>query len=62
MCNVIIVHVYYINVIFPVPYVQPIPGCPPGLEYMTMVDQLIVQQQIELLEGELTSIGLVIIN
>ena len=28
------------------------PGCPPGLEYLTMVDQLIVKQQIELLEGK----------
>ncbi|PAA78368.1 hypothetical protein BOX15_Mlig010393g1 [Macrostomum lignano] len=28
----------------------PIPGCPPGLEYLTQVDQLLVHQQIELLE------------
>jgi len=28
------------------------PGCPPGLEYLTQVDQLIVNQQIELLEGK----------
>ena len=27
-------------------------GVPPGLEYLTKVDQLIVQQQIEILEGE----------
>lgn len=27
-----------------------IPGCPPGLEYLTQVDQLLVHQQIELLE------------
>ena len=26
------------------------PGCPPGLEYLTQVDQLLVHQQIELLE------------
>ena len=26
------------------------PGCPPGLEYLTQVDQLLVNQQIELLE------------
>jgi len=29
---------------------QPPPGCPPGLEYLTQVDQLLVKQQIELLE------------
>ena len=28
-----------------------IEGCPKGLEYLAMVDQLIVQQQVELLEG-----------
>lgn len=26
-------------------------GCPPGLEYLTTLDQLIVKQQIELFEG-----------
>ena len=25
-------------------------GCPPGLEYLCQIDQLIVKQQIELLE------------
>lgn len=25
-------------------------GCPPGLEYLTQIDQLLVQQQVELLE------------
>ncbi|KAI0214966.1 Phospholipid scramblase 2 [Lamellibrachia satsuma] len=25
-------------------------GCPPGLEYLTMVDQLLIHQQVELLE------------
>ena len=29
----------------------PSTGCPPGLEYLTAIDQLIVKQQIELLEG-----------
>ncbi|XP_019864431.1 PREDICTED: phospholipid scramblase 2-like isoform X2 [Amphimedon queenslandica] len=29
---------------------QGLPGCPPGLEYLTQVDQLLVNQQIELLE------------
>ncbi|XP_046381082.2 phospholipid scramblase 2-like isoform X1 [Haliotis rufescens] len=29
---------------------EAIPGCPPGLEYLTQVDQLLVQQQIEILE------------
>ena len=28
-----------------------IPNCPPGLEYLTQVDQLLVHQQVELLEG-----------
>ncbi|XP_020614655.1 phospholipid scramblase 2-like [Orbicella faveolata] len=26
-------------------------GCPPGLEYLTAIDQLLVQQQVELLEA-----------
>lgn len=34
---------------------MPIPqapvGCPPGLEYLTQIDQLLVKQQVELLEG-----------
>jgi hypothetical protein len=29
---------------------QAIQGCPPGLEYLTQVDQLLVHQQVELLE------------
>ncbi|XP_035676334.1 phospholipid scramblase 1-like isoform X3 [Branchiostoma floridae] len=33
----------------PVP--QAPPGCPPGLEYMTQIDQLLVKQQVELLEA-----------
>ena len=28
-------------------------GCPPGLEYLTQIDQLLVQQQVELLECSL---------
>ncbi|XP_061196529.1 phospholipid scramblase 2-like [Saccostrea echinata] len=32
------------------PRPEPIPGCPPGLEYLTTVDQLLVKQQTELLE------------
>jgi len=27
------------------------PGCPPGLEYLAMIDQLVVKQQVELLEA-----------
>lgn len=32
---------------------ETIPGCPPGLEYLTQIDQLLVNQQVELFEGEL---------
>lgn len=28
-----------------------IPGCPPGLEYLAQIDQLLVKQQVELLEA-----------
>ena len=31
---------------------QAAPNCPPGLEYLTQVDQLLVHQQIELFEGK----------
>uniref|UniRef100_A0A182WKA5 Phospholipid scramblase n=1 Tax=Anopheles minimus TaxID=112268 RepID=A0A182WKA5_9DIPT len=33
------------------PMPQGIPNCPPGLEYLTAVDQLLVHQQVELLEA-----------
>ena len=29
-----------------------VPGCPPGLEYLTQIDQVLVQQTVELLEGK----------
>jgi len=32
------------------PQPQAMPGCPPGLEYLTQLDQLIIKQQVELLE------------
>ena len=32
---------------------QTIPNCPEGLEYLTQVDQLLVHQQVELLEGKI---------
>jgi hypothetical protein len=35
--------------LMPVP--PPIAGIPPGLEYLTTIDQLLVHQQVELLEG-----------
>ena len=31
---------------------QAIPGCPPGLEYLTMIDKLLAQQKKDLLEGK----------
>ncbi|KAI4806523.1 hypothetical protein KUCAC02_017343, partial [Chaenocephalus aceratus] len=34
----------------PVPN-QEIPGCPPGLEYLTQVDQLLIKQKVELAEA-----------
>jgi len=27
-------------------------GCPPGLEYLTQLDQILVNQQVELLESQ----------
>ena len=32
----------------------PLDGCPPGLEYLTAIDQLIIRQQIALHEGSLS--------
>ena len=29
-----------------------VPHCPPGLEYLTQIDQLLIHQQVELLEGK----------
>ncbi len=29
-----------------------IPGCPVGLEYLTQIDQLLINQQVELLESK----------
>ena len=28
-----------------------LPGCPPGLEYLSQVDKLLIQQKVDLLEG-----------
>ena len=30
----------------------PIADCPPGLEYLTQIDQILVHQKVELLESE----------
>ena len=35
----------------PVPQ-ETVPGCPPGLEYLTQVDQLLVNEQVQLMKGE----------
>lgn len=32
------------------------PGCPPGLEYLTQIDQLLVHQQIEIFESMLQTL------
>jgi hypothetical protein len=34
---------------------ETLPGCPPGLEYLTKIDQLLVHQQIEVFEGNIVS-------
>lgn len=34
-----------------IPGNQLIPNCPPGLEYLTTIDQLLVKQKVELLEA-----------
>ena len=39
------------------PRPQGIAGCPPGLEYLTQIDQLLVQQKVELMEGNYIHIG-----
>lgn len=38
-----------------------VPVCPPGLEYLTMIDQLIIHQKVELLEGMKMSSSIFII-
>ena len=38
----------------PMPVPEAVPGCPPGLEYLTQIDQLLVNQQVELLECKFT--------
>lgn len=33
------------------PAAQPPPNCPPGLEYLASVDQMMVKQKVEVFEG-----------
>lgn len=33
------------------PAAQPPPNCPPGLEYLASVDQMLVKQKVEVFEG-----------
>ena len=35
------------------PKPNPTPGCPPGLEMLTQIDKVLVQQQMNLLQGKL---------
>lgn len=35
----------------PIQDVAPLQNCPPGLEYLASVDQLLVQQKVELIEA-----------
>ncbi|KAL1469307.1 hypothetical protein MTO96_005007 [Rhipicephalus appendiculatus] len=37
-----------------VPELEPIPGCPLGLEYLTRIDQVLVHQQLQILESRRT--------
>ena len=53
----VLTHVYVLHFLGMAPPQQwlarpePIPGCPVGLEYLTSLDQMLVKQQIEILEG-----------
>jgi hypothetical protein len=35
------------------PKPNPIPGCPEGLEYLSQIDKIMVEQKVDLLEGYL---------
>jgi len=35
----------------PMQQISQAPNCPPGLEYLTAIDQLLVHQKVELLES-----------
>ena len=38
------------------PAVAPQPNCPPGMEYLTQLDQVLIQQETHMLEGQTSNV------